>query len=1113
MRKFTIFLALMLFIGLQVAHAQRTITGKVTGSDDGAPIPGATVLVKSTAVGAITDIDGKFSLVVPKDKNTILVSYVGMKTQEIMLTETSVYDVVLQPSVQELEGVVVTALGIPREKKSLGYATQEVKGDNVSTVKSANFINNLSGKVSGVQVKSNTNMGGSTNVILRGTKSLTGDNQVLFVIDGVPVNNQITNTASQQQAGIGYDYGNAASDINPDDIESVNVLKGAAATALYGSRAASGVIMITTKKGTGTGEGTSKKGIGVTLSTGIDVGFVDKSTFAEYQDQYGAGYGKYYGPDGDAYFNVINKDGVDQLWVPTTEDASFGAKFDPSLNVYQWDAVDPMSPNYQKATPWIAAKNGPITFFEKPITWNTTLSIDNSFSKGNYRLSYTNFDQAGLMPNSSLNKNIVSMNGTWNVTSKLTASAAGSYSAIKGKGRNSTGYSDNIVTSFRQWSQTNVDILQQKEMYDLTSRNITWNYANPDVATTDFAPIYWDNYYWTRYQNYETDSRNRFFGNVALDYKITDWLDIYGRISVDMYGDLQEERRAVGSIATPFGIANGADGSLNRSDQQSGYLRRDITFSEYNYDLMANFNKNLTKDLNLKAILGLNIRRTNYNRLISATNGGLAVPELYSLQNSIGPLPLSKELASKIGVDGIYASASLGWKNMLYLDGTIRRDHSSTLPPSNSVYYYPSVSGGFIFSQLIPQAKWLSFGKIRLNYAQVGAPAGFDQLIDNYNIITPLNSPITSVAGTKKNSDLKPEKTNSIEGGLEMNFLNNRLGFDFALYNTYTTNQIMPLVMTTATGYNSKIINAGEIQNKGIEVTLKGTPCKNKDFSWNIIINWSKNYNEVVSLLEGVQNMQLGSFQGGVTLNAMVGQPYGVLYGTDYLKDAAGNKVINPATGKYKKTGSGQVIGNVNPDWTGGMTNTLRYKNWALSFLIDVQKGGDVFSLDMYYGLSSGLYPETAGTNDLGNPVRNPIVWVDPADHSKGYASTSGGYLNQGVIVAADGSVTPNTTRVNASSYSGFGYAALPNSAFVYDATYVKLREISLSYSLPSSLLAKTFITGVTLTVVASNPWIIYKNIPYTDPEAGLSAGNLQGYTTGSLPSTRNFGFNLKFSF
>jgi len=1118
MRKFTIFLALMLFIGMQVAQAQRTITGKVTSSDDGAPIPGATILVKGTAVGAITDIDGKFSLTVPKDKEVILVSYVGMTTQEITLGTDNVVNVVLDPSVQELEGVVVTALGIPREKKSLGYATQEVKGDQVNMVKTDNFVNSLSGIVAGVQVKTTTNMGGSTNVLLRGNKSLTGDNQALFVVDGVPVNNDVTNTRSQSQAGTGYDYGNAASDINPEDIENINVLKGSAATALYGSRAANGVIMITTKKGI-KAAGAEKRGLGVTFNTSASMGFVDKKTFVDYQKDYGGGYGAYYdGPGGYWYMRYINADGTitvdpkDPLtskltqWVVTSEDASYGAKFDPNLLVYQWDAVDPESPNHLKATPWIAAENGPITFFEKPTTFANTLAIENSFKEGNYRLSYTNFTQSGLLPNSKLVKNNVAMNGSWNVNDRLTVSGYGNYSLNKATGRNSTGYNDNIMGSFRQWYQVNVDIKQQKEMYDLTKRNLTWNYADPSVA----APIYWDNPYWTRYENYETDQRNRFIGNLAVTYKIADWLNLFGRFSVDTYSELQEERRAVGSIAGTFGIGTGADGSIGRSDAESGYLRRDINFSEFNYDLMANFNKDLSKSFNLKAILGMNIRKTNYARLISATNGGLSVAELYSLQNSAGPLPLSKELASSVRVNGIYASVSLGYKNFLYLDGTIRRDQSSTLPADNNSYYYPSVAASFLFSNIMPNAKWLSFGKLRLNYAMVGNSPGFDQLVDNYLVLSPFNSLTTAVPTTQKNPELKPETTNSLEGGLEMYFIGRRIGFDLALYKTNTINQILPLPVSTATGYNVKIINAGEIQNSGIELQINATAIKTKNFKWDITLNWSKNNNQVVSLLEGVNNLQLGSFQGGVTINAMVGQPYGVIYGTDYVYDNNGNKVINATTGAYLKSStSDKVIGNVNPDWQGGLLNTLTYKNWAFGFLIDVQSGGDIFSLDMYYGLATGLYAETSYLNDLNNPVRNPIVWADPADHSKGYAATSGGFINEGVN--PDGKV--NTTRLAASNYGAFGYSKLPNKAFVYDASYVKLRQVSLSYSLPSALLKKTFITGVTLTAVASNLWIIFKNLPHADPESGLGAGNLQGYTTGSLPSTRDFSLNLKLTF
>jgi len=754
MRRFTLLIVILLFTGLQVAFAQqKTITGKVTSKEDGTTLPGVTVVVKGTTIGTVTDANGKYTILVPPKYDVLIFSFVGMKQQEVQVTSSGNVDVVMEADVMNIEGVVVTALGIPREKKSLGYSTQEVTGDQVQTVKTDNFINSLSGKVSGVQIKKNTNMGGSTNVLLRGNKSLTGDNQVLFVVDGVPINNSTFNTTSQSQAGLGYDYGNMASDINADDIESINVLKGAAATALYGSRAAGGVIMITTKKGGTTGGGieVKRKGIGITINSGVTVGFVDKTTFPSYQMDYGGGYGHYYeGDPGDEfwYYRDINGDGVDEQWVVTSEDASYGAPFDESRLVYQWNAVDPESPYYMQATPWVAAKNGPITFFQKPLTFTNSVALDNSSNKGSYHLSYTNFTQKGLLPNSKLNKDNVLLNGSWNVTDKLTVAGSGNYVSTRGLGRNSTGYSDNIMSSFRQWMQTNVDLQQQEELYDLTGRNITWNYADP----SDAQPIFWDNYYWTRYKNYQNDNRNRFIGYMSVNYKVLKWLDIFGRFSADTYSELQEERRAVGSIAAPFGIGTGSDGSIGRSDQGSGYLRRDITFSEYNFDLMGNFNKDFGKNWNLRGVLGTNIRRTNFNRIISATNGGLAVPDLYSLQNSVGPLPLSKELASKVGVNGIYASASVGYKSLIYLDGSLRRDHSSTLPIGNSVYYYPSIATSFIFSNLIPDNKWLSYGKVRLNYAMVGNSASFDQLTDNYNILTPLNSPMTSVAGTKKES-------------------------------------------------------------------------------------------------------------------------------------------------------------------------------------------------------------------------------------------------------------------------------------------------------------------------------------------------------------------------
>lgn len=756
-----------------------------------------------------------------------------------------------------------------------------------------------------------------------------------------------------------------------------------------------------------------------------------------------------------------------------------------------------------KATPWVNAKNGPITFFEKPVTYTNTISLENQGADYNYRMSYTNYNQKGLLPNSELKRNNVLLNANYNVNKRLTVSGSANFTKTNALGRNSTGYSDNQMGSFRQWWQTNVDLMDLKDAYFSTNRNVTWNWADPTVN----SPIFWDNPYWLRYENYETDARNRFLGSTTVNYEVADWMSIMGRASVDSYNAFQEERRAVGSIAAPFGIGSGsaADGSSGRADQGSGYLRRDITFAEYNYDLMLNFKKDLTESLNLKGILGTNIRRTEYNYSIQSTNGGLGVPRIYSLQNSVGPLPYPKELASKVGVDALYASASLGYKSFLYLDATIRRDHASTLPIDNSSYFYPSISGNLIFSELV-KTSWLSFGKVRLNYAQVGNSAGYDQLNDNYNIFTPLNSPMTSVAGTKKNPNLKQETTKSMEAGLEMYFFNKRLGFDLALYKTNTVDQIINLALSTATGYNSQVINAGDIENKGIELNINGVPVQDKDFRWDVNFNWSANRNKVLELYEGLDNLQLGSYQGGITFNARVGEPYGVICGTDYTY-LDGKKVVSKTSGQYIKTGNNDnVIGNINPDWNAGLTNSFSYKNWSLSFLIDMQKGGSIFSLDMYYGLATGLYEETAYTNDLGNPVRDPIV----KNEDGSYASTSGGFINEGVN--PDG--TANATRIRADRYGAFGYArGLPDIAFVYDATYVKLREVSLSYRMPSAMLEKTFLKGAELSFVGSNLWILFKDLPYADPESGLGAGNLQGFSTGSLPSTRDFGFNLKLNF
>jgi TonB-linked SusC/RagA family outer membrane protein len=1082
------FLALLVMLLGQTIFAQERGVSGVVSDNTGLPLPGVSVLVKGTKMGTQTDFDGKYAIKATSSQ-VLIFSYIGMKTQELVASSTSL-NVRLIDNAQQLNEVVVTALGLSREKKSLGYATQEVKGESIAAVKSDNFINALSGKVSGLQVKRTTNFGGSTNIVIRGNASLTGNNQALFVIDGVPVSNNNSNTRDQEQSGAGYDYGSAASDVNPDDIESVNVLKGSAASALYGSRAANGVVLITTKKGNKKG-----KGYSITVNSGISTGTIDKSTFIKYQDQYGGGYGPYYGPGEDSYLNLIDIDGDGKLdnVTPLTEDASYGQAFDPNLLVYQWDAFYPESPNYKKATPWLNAKNGPITFFQNPLALTNSVSIDKNFENGFLRVGVNNLNQTGLLPNSSLKRNTVTLNSSILINEKLTVAGFGSFSSTNTVGRNSTGYNDNIAGNFRQWWQTNVDIQSLKNAYETTGRNVTWN-PNSD---TNPAPIFWDNPYFQRYQNYESDGRNRFIGNASLNYKLTSWLDAFGRISVDNYDELQEERRAIGSVPANFGIGTGGgDGSLKRNPAGSGYSRKNISFSEFNYDFMLNYNKNITDKLNIKGVIGTNIRRSYYKSIFAATNGGLSIAKLYSLQNTASPLLAPIERDESIGVDGVYGSASLGYDNFLFLEGTLRRDHSSTLPKANSTYYYPSVSTSFVFSEFV-KPSWLSFGKIRLNYAEVGNSPGFDRILDTYSVNTAFGASSATVKDTKNNPNLKPEKTKSYEAGLEISLFKKRLGFDVSYYKSNSVDQIIPLRLTSSTGYLFELINAGEIENKGLEISLNGSPIKTSNFSWDVNVNWARNRNQVVRLLDGIDNLQLGTFQGGVTINAEVGQPYGVIYGTQYTY-LNGQRVVDKTSGEYVKTSnSDNVIGNANPEWTGGINNKFTYKNFSFDFLIDMQKGGQIFSLDRYYGLATGLPQETAFINDLGNPVRNTLA-------------DGGGFINPGVN--SDGAV--NTTRIRADRFGAFGYRrGLPNEAFIYDASYIKLRQASISYALSEKVLKNTFINGITFSVIGTNLWIIHKNLPDADPESGLGAGNLQGYSTGSLPSTRDISCNIKIQF
>ena len=1064
-----------LLCGASLYAQEKTVSGTVK---DGMGLPVADAVVKTSSGNEVyTDENGSFSIQANKGDYVTIESF-GSPTQTFVVGDQNTYSVSLTESDDiELGEAVVTALGITRDKKSLGYSTQQISGETVSATPVANFADALSGEVAGLDIKSSSTMGGSTNMIIRGYSSLTGDNQALVVIDGTPINNKTYNEAGQNSGGGGYDYGNAAADINPNDIESVNILKGAAASALYGSRGANGVIMITTKKGS-----KKNKGIGVEFNSSLTVGSVDKSTLPKYQNKYGGGY------DGSSFiYEDVDGDGIVDPIVYVYDDASFGAAFDPNLMVYNWDSFYPQLPTYLQKSPWVAGKSTPNDIWKTATTYVNSASFSGGNDEGAFRMGITNFLQNGALINSEIKRNTIDFNGEYKLTEKLKASASMTYTNNKGKGRVGTGYEGrNPMQGFRQWWNTAVDMEQQRQAYLLTGQNITWNVKDWQTRSVGYS----DNYYFNRYNNFQNDRRDRYFGNVSLNYQATKWLNILGRYTFDNYDELREERVAVGSA--------GGQGRIDTGGLGEYYFMKH-SVSENNYDLILSMNHDINDNINLSGDIGWNLRVNKRFGNSAMTNAGLKVPGLYSITNTLNPLTEANLSQFDINkkVDGLYARASLGLYNTLYLDGSIRRDRSSALPKDNRVYWYPSGSMSFIFSELLDSKNFLSFGKIRANYAEVGNDTDAYNLNTTYVFNPSFNSALLATSpSTLNNPDLKSERMKEFEVGVELTFLRNRIGLDVSYYNRKTIDLITPVDISSASGAAAVWLNSGDMENKGLEATLRVTPVKNDNFQWDIVANFARNRNKVTRIYGDNEYLELGG-AWNVSIGAKLGESYGVIRGTDYVYDDNGNRIVGEDGYYLISEDTQSVIGNMVPDWTGGLRNTVRYKNLTLSFLIDVQKGGDVFSFDTSYGYATGLYDFTAGLNELGNPVRNPI-------------SAGGGLLLPGV--KEDG--TPNDIRAAAVDfYNPWGYTMSAERDHVYDASYVKLRNVTFSYDLPQRLIQNTFISKLTLSAIGRNLWIIHKNVPYSDPEAGLAAGNVQGLQNGAHPTYREIGASLKVQF
>ena len=1113
--KFSLWSVLAFVLATNFAIAQ-SVSGVVSDAGSGDALPGVAVSEKGTNNATLTDFDGKFTIKANKGA-TLVFSSMGMDSKEVTASSDFI-QVSLTASASQLDEVVVTALGMTREKKSLGYATQDVDGAEVTTVKDANFVNSLSGKVAGVQIKSSGTLGGSANVVIRGSSSLTGNNQALFVVDGMPISNSTGNSSNVARGRGGYDYGNAAMDINPEDIENISVLKGAAATALYGSRASNGVVLITTKSGK---SNTGKKTLGVTVSTGITVGAINQNTFVRHQKSYGPGYGRYYGgaytstsptdsvfTDGRAQSYDANGDGQNDIALPMGEDASFGLAVDPNMDVYDWESIYPELPWYQQSKKHVAGENGALSFYEQSVTRNNNFAVDGGGENSSFRLSATSFDQKGIVPGSSIGRDNVSFSGRFDASDRLTVSAKANYINQNGKGRYGTGYdSRNPNQSFRQWYNVLTDMDAQKDAYtNYGEKNYSWN-AYGYGAANPTAPHYFDNFYYSALQNFSTDSRNRIIGNIMAEYQINDWMKLTGRMSADSYNEIREERIGTESVDV------------------SMYTRNNRAFTEQNNDLYLNMNKNFGTDgeISFSGLLGYNQRRSSFQSIYASTNGGLVVPGVYALSNSVAAPAAPSESANKIGVDGIYGQASIGYQNFLNVDLSARQDVSSTLPVENNTYFYPAASLSLIWSEFV-DSDILSFGKLRANWANVGSDAPANSLADAYVIGTPFSgTTLASAPSTQSNSNLLPENTASTELGLEVKMFDNRVGFDVSAYNRRTTNQILPAQVSTATGSFYKYVNAGRVDNEGVEVSGYITPVKTKDFQWDVNINWSTNDNTVVELFGDSQSLLLSGVQGGVNMTARVGEAFGTLEGTQYVRAGGDGAPLvydwsSSRGGARYYTGDVGVIGNVQADWRGGINNAISYKNIRLSALVDAQMGGNFFSLDTYYGYGTGVYDFQAGTNAAGNPIRTNV------EDGGGLTFEEVAYLGietpqqwDGVTVDADGNPvgTENSTPMWMNDYgNAMGWAlGGPKEMHIHDASFVKLREVALTYTLPTSALAGLPVAGVDVSFIGRNLAILYKNTPWSDPEAGLAAGNLQGYQSGAYPTLREVGVNLRVKF
>jgi len=1088
-----LFIALVCtFLSIAV-HAQR-ISGTVLDADTDEPLIGASISVKNAGRGTVSNATGSFKLDA-KAGEQLVISYVGYEPQEIALGEGLTLTIKLAAQ-NQLNEVVVTALGLSKAKKSLGYAVQEVSGASLDKARETNLVSALAGKVAGVTVVGNpSGIGSSARVTIRGERSLNlNRNQPLFVVDGVPISNDFRGSSGNNYQDV--DYGNGAGFVNPDDVETITVLKGASAAALYGSRANNGVILITTKSGKNT------KGIGVSINS--TVSFENVLRLPDYQNVYGQGLGGVFEfKDGNGGGSA---DGVDESWGPKMEGQLLNQFDSPTTNGFRGgdvgnlnNAIGPVDLNAQlaargtiNATPFSAQPDNIRDFFETGVTQTHNVALAGSNEKSDFRLSYTWLDQTGTVPNTDLKRNTIAFAGGYNLSPKLKVRTAINYLNSDSDNRPNLSYgTENIMYLFNCWLGRQVNTASMRDY---------WMAGREDLNQFNFNYNYHDNPYFGLYENTNSQNIDRIFGNVALTYDFTTDLSLMVRSGTDVSNEFRTRRRAYST----------------QRFQRGSYREERVGFTEINTDFLLNYRKNLTEKLDLNVGVGGNAMRQT-GKFSDVIAPELAVPGIYTLGNSRVALQnLTSVPSTQKRINSLYATAQFGFDNYLYLDLSARNDWSSTLPSDSRSYLYYAANVSAVLTDAFKiKSNVLSFAKVRFGVAQVGNDTDPYQLVAVYNAQTAVQGqPSYSESSTLVNPALKPEISTSIETGVDVRFFNNRIGLDLTYYNTESRNQLLPLALSNTTGYASRFINAGLINNQGVEATLNITPVKTRSFTWDVAFNFSANRSKVKELYtdpisgQEVTNYVMASRY--VNVEARVGEQMGDMYGIGYQRVSADkNSPYYDPTGQFvgqivynqgKPVATPNLIklGNYNPDWLGGIYNTFTFKGVSLGVLFDIRSGGEVYSHTQVVGREGGQIVETLEGRADGYDLN----------------VEGNGVIGDGVVQTADG-FTPNTVKLSAREWhTSYTLGRRLIEGAIYDASFVKLRETRIGYTFPNRIWGKTNLRDLSVNIVGRN-LALWTKVPHIDPETSSTAGGtvIPGVESVALPSTRSWGINLNCRF